>query len=523
MSIFALPAIISLFLKIILFAYAWRAPRHNAKTRLFMVLLILFSLHNAVEVFGLNHFAVYGFDKFMERCGYLYFFFGIPFFAVLLHLSLALSVDAWPRYARYAWILYVPVPILEYLLLGTDQLVTGFQVMNQYTILRVPGPLYFLFETYAPLYLVATVVYLLYGARPSRSSVINRIRNRYWLLGLLPFVLLNIYLITANHFGLAKLSSTVFNPMAVTIFLIVTTYATHQYRLFDIEFFIPWSKVRKRKTVFYQRIQATIAEVADLQSVREVLQLLADTFRCPVTLIGGLRPVVATEGGRTQRLVAAKEVIAMAELPRDALEKIDHIVIAHEIEDAMPRMYSLMKQHHVAAIVPFYPRAGAAANWMLLGDPFSEEVYTPLDFRMVEQLFDRIGDRFLDKLSLLRSQLEEVRQEMREVQQRLAVAWEDKILLRKDIDVAEAENSKLRARNAKLLRGKFTIVTPSNIPLSLDSNKTLDEYLVDFEIQIIKYALEYCEGNRLETARLLGLRPNMLRHRMRRLGLNNDD
>ncbi len=274
-------------------------------------------------------------------------------------------------------------------------------------ILRVPGPLYFLFEIYVPLYLVVAVVYLLYGARPSRLPIISRIRNRYWLLGLLPFVLLNIYLVTANHFGLAKLSSTVFNPIVVTVFLIVTTYATHQYRLFDIEFYIPWSKVRKRKTVFYQRIQATIAEIADLRSVHQVLQLLANTFRCPVALLGGLRPMAAIEGSRNQRVIAAKEAIAMAELPRDALGQIDHIVIAHEIEDAMPRMYSLMKKHHIAAIVPFYPRASTAANWMLLGDPFSEEVYTPLDFYMVEQIFDRIiSDRFLDKL-LLRSQLSE--------------------------------------------------------------------------------------------------------------------
>lgn len=112
-------------------------------------------------------------------------------------------------------------------------------------------------------------------------------------------------------------------------------------------------------------------------------------------------------GSRSQRVIAAKEAIAMAELPRDALEQIDHIAIAHEIEDAMPRMYGLMKKHHIAAIVPFYPRTSTAANWMLLGDPFSEEVYTPLDFYMVEQIFDRIiSDRFLDKL-LLHSQLAE--------------------------------------------------------------------------------------------------------------------
>ena len=127
MSILALPALIALLFKAGLFAYALRAPRHNSKTRLFMALLILFSLHNAVEFIGFNHFAAYGFDEFIELCGYLYFVIGIPFFVVLLHLSLALSIDNWQSRARYVWILYVPALILEYLLLGTDKLVTGFR------------------------------------------------------------------------------------------------------------------------------------------------------------------------------------------------------------------------------------------------------------------------------------------------------------------------------------------------------------------------------------------------------------
>src|SRR5690606_23104492 len=104
----------------------------------------------------------------------------IPFFAVLLHLSLALSLYAWDRYRHLAWLLYVPVPFLEYLLVS-GRLVAGFQLFNDYTILRIPGPQYYLFETYAPLYLIAAIVYLVYGARGSRPSTIGRLRNRYWL------------------------------------------------------------------------------------------------------------------------------------------------------------------------------------------------------------------------------------------------------------------------------------------------------------------------------------------------------
>ena len=60
-----------------------------------------------------------------------------------------------------------------------------------------------------------------------------------------------------------------------------------------------------------------------------------------------------------------------------------------------------MRSHGVAAVVPFYPHSQSASGWMLLGDAFSEQVYTPLDFKMVEQLFDKMAELFLDKLLLM--------------------------------------------------------------------------------------------------------------------------
>ncbi len=58
--------------------------------------------------------------------------------------------------------------------------------------------------------------------------------------------------------------------------------------------------------------------------------------------------------------------------------------------------------------------------------------------------------------------------------------------MRKDLEAAEAENHRLRARNSKLLRGQFTVVTAPHIARPIDNDKTLDEYLADFEMQIIE-------------------------------------
>ncbi len=515
----ALPALIALLFKVILLAYAFRAPRRDSTTRLFMALLILFSAHNLVEFIGFNNLVQHGLDRTTEICGYLYFAIGIPFLALVLHLSLRLSTTPaqWEQWGRYVYLLYVPVPILEFLLLGTDKLVSGFTHFGQYTILRTPGPLYFLFETYAPLYLLASLVYLAYGARASRMPVISRLRNRWWLAALLPFVLLNVYLIVANHFGLAKLSSSVFNPIAITIFLAITTYATHQYRLFDIEFFIPWSKVRQRKTVFYQRIQATVTELADLRSADEALSRVANILRCPVALVGGWRPVLAHAGEGS---------IEIAQFPHEPLEKLDRIVVANEIEQALPELHRTMTQFRVAAIVPFYPHSRTAASFLLLGDSFNESVYTPLDFRKVERLFDSLAEFFLDRIAFLRAELAESQAQTRDANE--AVEQQ-----RKELARVQEENTLLRDNNFRLLRENHVarktlgLRPPSKSAPVLklaserrpDWSRPLSQRMEEEEAKIISEALKCSKGNKSEAARLLGISPSTLHYKLERFGL----
>jgi hypothetical protein len=525
MTVYEIPSLVALIFKLALLAYIAKSSTRNSLTKLYGVLLILLCVYNLVEYSGFVYYREHGFTPELQAFGFAYFAAFIPFIAVLLHISLLLSFDGiTQRGYRYLFWLYLPVIVLEYLLIFTDELVVGF-VPFGYSILRDPGRLYFLFETFVVLYISVAIVNLFYGARAARKPIINRIRNRLWLLALAPLFLLTGYFIIANHFGWTRLTSMFHLPLVATFFLfflIVTTYATHRYRLFDIEFYIPWSKVRKRKTVFYARIQAIIAEIADLRSVREILQLLADTLRCPVALVGGPRPMIAVIQASQPTVATAREALMLAEFPREALQKIDYIVIAQEIEEAMPDTYALMNRHGIAAIVPFHPHSDSAANWMLLGKQFSEHVYTPLDFKVVEALFNRIGERFLDKLLLLRSQLAEARQDLRDYHRRVAFAWEAKEAMRKALAAAETENRDLRVRNAALLRARFTVVEVTRPEPNVTPEKTLDEYLVEYEATIIKQTLAYCGGNRSEAAKLLGLRPNTLYYKMKRLGLVDD-
>ncbi len=435
MSVYEIPSFVALASKLILLAYATRSPIKTALTRIFLALLVLLSLFNLVEFSGFKYYATHDFDAGVANLfGFAYVALLIPSIAVLLHISLKLSFDfAIPRRSATYLLLYVPVAALEYLLLFTDKLIIGFRPFL-YTILREPGSLYFLFETYVIVYVLATFANLLYGARRSRASM-PRTRNRLWLFGLSPMALLLAYLIVANHFGWTHVTSTVYLPIGMTFFLVVTTYATHQYRLFDIQFYVPWSKVRKRKTAFYDRIRAMITEIADLGSLAEVVRHLSDTLRCPVAFLGANRPVLASAGAST----------TMAAFPVRELRKLERIVVANEISETMPILYSAMKVHRVAAIVPFYPHSRNACSWLLLGDSFSEEVYTSLDFRMVEQLFDIMADQFLDRLILMRSQLADAHRHIRELEMRMHQV---------EINFTQLQNESqtLRAENTRLLK-----------------------------------------------------------------------
>jgi len=476
MTIYELPSLIALIFKGLLLFYIARAGVRTRLGLLFAGLLLVLSLFNAVEFVGLHLLASQGFSAISETLGFIYVALLIPAIALILHISLVLSQSGGDGDDRRYWLAYVPAVVLEFLLLATDRLIVGFAPF-QHSVLREPGSWYFLFETYVFVYLLAALVNVALGARPGRTPALARIRCQFWLLAVAPIGLLLGYLIVANHFGLAKITSTFYLPILMTFFLAVTTYATHQYRLFDVEFYIPGSKVRRRKTAFYDRIRAMIAEIADLDSVQTALDRVGATLRCPVALVGT----------RQEAMTLAPTDAAFSRIPRAALEGIDHIVVAHEVAQAMPELYRTMREHGVAAIVPFHPHSQYAAGWLILGDGFNNEVYTPRDFKLVEELFAKMGDLFLDKLLAMRAQLAEAVREVRRLEQRAADALNR-------IEQLKGESAHLARENQRLLALQpadsvaLEPAAPRAITLAvLGRNKTLAKELRQYFAQTEHY------------------------------------
>lgn len=85
----------------------------------------------------------------------------------------------------------------------------------------------------------------------------------------------------------------------------------------------------------------------------------------------------------------------------------------------------------------------------------------------------------------------------------------------------------LASLRSAVLKKLDTNIEPDN-PLSqheqIFSNdslpsRALDEYVADYEKQLIKQTLQRCGGNKSQAARILGLRPNTLHYKLERYGL----
>lgn len=507
----AIPAFIALVSKLGLLAYSLSVRKQGSTAHLVAILLIVLLLANAVEFVGLSVLEG-NITPLLSWIGFTYFASFVIAMTLIVHTAFRLSFDfpANDPRMRLQFLFYAPMAVLVYLLLATDLVVAGFQTF-QSTILRVPGPLYVLFESYVTIYLVISVASLIYGARGSRNPAARRNRNQLLLLALLPTGLLLLYLFIGNYWYLPRLTSTIYLPIPLTLFLLVATYSTHSYRVWDLSFVVPGSKVRRRKSEFYRRVQGLVTQITEDGSVENVLGDLTNAMDSPVAVI--------SDHQKTPASASSSQPADKADLlrfPLEELRRVDHMTVADEIADSAPKLYRLMISHKIGAIVPLISRGAESARWILVGDKFSNLVYSPGDFERMETLFNHIGDRLSENILPLRSQLDDLTKEIEELKQRLAIVWDELSTERQSIDLAQAENRRLRDVDAQRQAGEFSTLN-SGVPESIALGaQTLEQYLRQREAEIVAIALERCHGDTTRTAHLLGLPMHVLYHLIER-------
>ena len=390
----ALPAIIALMAKVIIFAYARSSPTHNLQTRLFLWALFALAVQNLTEIDVVYRVSQGGLPVPSFTVFYASSIVALSLFA---HLAVCVAIgDHWPRLGRICIVgCYFYAITLLLLLFFTETILHGAMVVD-YTLTRIPGSLHTLFEIYAVGTCISLLILFSYGALRQETAA-SRAKNALLLAGMFPALVVVITVLILLHFDIKWVNAATILPLlplTITLFVVVSAYAIYQHRIFDIQIFIPWSKTRRRKTAFHSGVRHLIAEIAELPSASQIVQRLSDTLRCPVALLGPNRALFA--GDRAKQ---------MANLPQEELNKIQQIVVAEEILESSPGTYSEMKSNGIAAIVPFYPHSETVSGWLLLGDSFNEQVHSPLDFRLVEELFGKMSELFIDRFVALRSQL----------------------------------------------------------------------------------------------------------------------
>lgn len=376
----SLPAILAFVTKIVLLLY-WRgrSTGNVARTRLFVTAVAISMGLNITEVAAFQ--GLLGGAP-LQTGAYLYNAGLIALFALLSHLAVWVAFDPPPRIAqrRFIPLVYGYAALLCAMLFGSNLVITGFELLGGYTLTRIPGPLYALFELFAVATLTAILFMPLRGIR-HRGDGRLRSRCQIWTLAAVPACLLVIVVLVLLRFELKWFNASVTLPIPMALLLAAIGYCIHSKRIVDLSVHFPFSKLRRRRLALHVSL-ANIAVDAQRASLRDVLNSLSSTIGCPVFIANADGVVAVSEGAPA--------------LPDLQLHDIRETLITREAEHTLGRR---LKQQGVGAIVPLFTTSSAVRCWLVFGQGFDTHFYTPADFEMLERVVKRVAGLLLDEVA----------------------------------------------------------------------------------------------------------------------------
>ena len=478
--VYSIPAILALFAKVFILYFSRHAEIQNTQTRIFRAIVILSLLQNIAELLILQK----PFENGFHYGGITFYITSALMLALLMRITISISFDNYrtSRFLLLYALIYGYALLVAALLLFTPWIVAGFQDLNGYTSLRIPGPLMWMFDGFILASCLAAIFLPVWGLRTEQSSI-ARVQCKIWIATAMPLMVLVITIIVLLELKIRLFNATVTTPLLVALSLAAVGYALHNRRIVEPDFYIPWTKARKFKTKLYSNLAALGRDVHQYSTIQAALSRLSEILKCPLTFFGA----------ETSALAGVYHHGDQIHFPRSELKAIERMVVAGEIRDLNPHVYELMKKYHVAAIVPFFCSSERACCWLLLGESFSRRVYTPRDFEEVEKLFRKMAGLFLDKML--------------------------EISVKSGRPQAQPRSSE--NHDALLHTGyDMSAHAPSAMPAPADPAKALPASIAEYEEALIRQALVRCNGNQAQAARLLGVRPNTLHYKIERYGLS---
>lgn len=229
MSIFFIPALLSLLLKIYILIVNLTRDKISI---VFLSLIIIFAIHNGVELFGYLSLFSNGDTSSFFRPYYVITLYLISY--LLLH---GLTVSGYENKVITS-ILLSSATLLSFLIIFSDSIIKGYTPIG-YSVTAIEGEYYPILSAFVLISLFSTVVALLHGYR-SASSSLHAKRCLYSLYALTPiilaFSLAFIFKMVRIEFNAAGIV-----PIATSIFLVVLLKTEERHKLSDIRKFLPLS------------------------------------------------------------------------------------------------------------------------------------------------------------------------------------------------------------------------------------------------------------------------------------------
>jgi len=233
MSIYFVPALISLLFKIFALAYVLRGAQVSI---VFLSLIVVFALHNSIEILGYFQF-VSG-----EAIGVFFRLYYVATVYVILYILLhGLSVSKLENTFKTTSLIIVSTG-LSVLILFTDIIIAG-QYSIGYSMTAVKGELYWLFAAYLFIILTCSSVALIYGYSRAKSKL-DSVRCIHSLLALTPIIFVFVLATILKLTG-ASINATGLVPIATAIFLAIVLRTESKHKLSDLRRLMPLSSERE--------------------------------------------------------------------------------------------------------------------------------------------------------------------------------------------------------------------------------------------------------------------------------------
>ena len=238
MSIFALPSLLALIIKLWLFKVAGR--------RLFLDNPMLAFFLCSLLGMNINEFGYYAFaNEATVLLPVLLLFYITVVYAVAAYFLMVIDMLYPVRFVKTG---LLSVATLLAMVTATTDLVIADAVRTDYSITRVAGEFYWVMQAYLLVLLVGGLFLLARGALKNTQSMIRK-RCLAILLGTSPVILTGIGILAAIQLGFEPNGALILSLMT-TVTLILLIYIESRYRLFLFLSYVPYTRERQiRKAV----------------------------------------------------------------------------------------------------------------------------------------------------------------------------------------------------------------------------------------------------------------------------------